>query len=455
MFQNLQDRFKKTFDKLTSRGVLTEAQVVKSLKEVRVALIEADVALPVVKQIIAKIRRRSLGKEVMRSVSPAQQMIKIVQDELTEIMGEESESLDLKAQPPVVIVLAGLQGAGKTTTCAKLAKWLMEREKKQVMMVSTDVYRPAAMDQLAVLAEEIDSKLYPATPKDKPLKIVKDALKEAKKQVVDVLLIDTAGRMHIDSEMMDEISDICKESAAHEILFVVDSMTGQDAANTAKAFNEKLKLTGVILTKTDGDARGGAALSVRHITGAPIKFMGAGEKIEALEAFHPDRVASRILGMGDVSSFVEEVTQKLDKQEADKLAKKLKRGRSFNMNDFLKQLEQMSKLGGVGKLMSKLPGTGGMADAIKNQDTDGKIKGIKSMIQSMTKKERLHPDIIKGSRRKRIALGSGNELVEVNRMLKQFTMMQKMMKKVGKKGAGGMMNQMKNMMPPGGGFPQE
>lgn len=455
MFQNLQDRFKKTFDKLTSRGVLTEPQVVKSLKEVRVALIEADVALPVVKQIIAKIRRRSLGKEVMRSVSPAQQMIKIVQDELTEIMGEESESLDLKAQPPVVIVLAGLQGAGKTTTCAKLAKWLMEREKKQVMMVSTDVYRPAAMDQLSVLAQEIDCKLYPATPKDKPLKIVKDALKEAKKQVADVLLIDTAGRMHIDSEMMDEVSDICKESEAHEILFVVDSMTGQDAANTAKAFNEKLKLTGVILTKTDGDARGGAALSVRHITGAPIKFMGAGEKVEALEAFHPDRVASRILGMGDVSSFVEEVSQKLDKQEADKLAKKLKKGRSFNMNDFLKQLEQMSKLGGVGKLMSKLPGTGGMADAIKNQDTDGKIKGIKSMIQSMTKKERLNPDIIKGSRRKRIALGSGNELVEVNRMLKQFTMMQKMMKKVGKKGAGGMMNQMKNMMPPGGGFPQE
>jgi len=455
MFQNLQDRFKKTFDKLTSRGVLTESQVVKSLKEVRVALIEADVALPVVKQIIAKIRRRSLGKEVMRSVSPAQQMIKIVQDELTEIMGEESESLDLKAQPPVVIVLAGLQGAGKTTTCAKLAKWLMEREKKQVMMVSTDVYRPAAMDQLSVLAQEIDCKLYPATPKDKPLKIVKDALKEAKKQVADVLLIDTAGRMHIDSEMMDEVSDICKESEAHEILFVVDSMTGQDAANTAKAFNEKLKLTGVILTKTDGDARGGAALSVRHITGAPIKFMGAGEKVEALEAFHPDRVASRILGMGDVSSFVEEVSQKLDKQEADKLAKKLKKGRSFNMNDFLKQLEQMSKLGGVGKLMSKLPGTGGMADAIKNQDTDGKIKGIKSMIQSMTKKERLNPDIIKGSRRKRIALGSGNELVEVNRMLKQFTMMQKMMKKVGKKGAGGMMNQMKNMMPPGGGFPQE
>jgi len=449
MFQNLQDRFKKTFDKLTSRGVLTEPQVLKSLKEVRVALLEADVALPVVKQIIAKIRRRALGKEVLKSVSPAQQMIKIVQDELTEIMGESSEELDLKAQPPVVIVLAGLQGAGKTTTCAKLAKWLMEREKKKVMMVSTDIYRPAAMDQLKVLSEEIGCNLYPATPKDKPLKIVKEAINDAKKQVLDVLLIDTAGRLHIDQEMMDEVSEICKESLAHEILFVVDSMTGQDAANTAKAFNEKLELTGVILTKTDGDARGGAALSVRHITGAPIKFMGAGEKIDELEAFHPDRVASRILGMGDVSSFVEEISQKIDKQESDKLAKKLRKGRSFNMNDYLKQLDQMSKLGNMGKLVSKMPGASGLADAVKNQDTDGKIKGIRSMIQSMTKKERVNPDIIKGSRRKRIALGSGNELVEVNRMLKQFGMMQKMMKKVGKKGMGGMMNQMKNMMPPG------
>lgn len=455
MFKNLQDRLKNTFDKITSKGVLTEANIVKSLKEVRVALIEADVALPVIKQFIAKARRRALGKEVAKSISPGQQMVKIVETELTEIMGEKCEQLDLKAQPPVVILLAGLQGSGKTTSCAKLAKWLMEREKKQVMMVSTDVYRPAAMDQLAVLAKEIDCKLYPATPKDEPINIVKAAVKEAKKEVVDVLLIDTAGRLHIDGEMMQEVSDLCDETKPHETLFVVDSMTGQDAANTAKAFNDKLKLTGVIITKTDGDARGGAALSVRHITGAPIKFMGAGEKIEDLEAFYPDRVASRILGMGDVSSFVEEVTQKLDKAESDKLAKKLKKGRSFNMNDFLRQLEQMSKLGGVGKLMSKLPGVGGLADAVKSQDTDGKIKRIRSMIHSMTKEEKLRPEIIKGSRRKRIAQGSGNDLIEVNRTLKQFSMMQKMMKKVGKKGAGGMMNQMKNMMPPGGGFPTE
>ena len=451
MFKNLQDRFTAAFDKLKSKGVLSEALILKSLKEVRVALIEADVALPVVKQFIAKVRRRALGKEVSKSISPAQQIMKIVQSELTDIMGEESQSLDLKAQPPVVVLLAGLQGSGKTTSCAKLAKYLMEKEKKQVMMVSTDVYRPAAMEQLEVLGQEIECQVFPTKPKDKPVKIVKDALKEAKSQVLDVLLIDTAGRLHVDQDMMDEVKSLCDQVDPHEILFVVDAMTGQDAANTAKVFHDKLSLTGVIVTKTDGDARGGAALSVRQVTGAPIKFLGAGERVADLEPFHPERVASRILGFGDVDTFVDEVSSKIDKAESAKLAKKLKKGRSFNMNDFLKQLEQMSKLGGVGKLMSKLPGVGDLAKAARPEDADDKVKRIRSMICSMTKLERINPDVIKGSRRKRIASGSGNDLVEVNRMLKQFSMMQKMMKKVGKKGAGGMMSQMQQMMPPGRG----
>jgi signal recognition particle subunit SRP54 len=451
MFSSLSDRLNSTLKKLRGQGRLSEKNIQKALKDVRNALLEADVALPVVKDFIAKVRRASLGSEVAKSLTPGQAFIKIVQRELTQIMGEKNASLNLGAQPPVVILMAGLQGSGKTTSTAKLARLLKTRDKKKVMVVSTDVYRPAAIKQLQTLAQELEVDWFPSDESQKPVKIAKDALEAAKKQLMDVLIVDTAGRLHIDEAMMAEVKQIHASVDPVETLFVVDSMTGQDAVNTARVFHDTLPLTGVILTKTDGDARGGAALSIRQVTGKPIKFMGTGEKTDALEAFHPDRVASRILGMGDVLSLIEEIEQSIDKEKSEQFAKKVKKGKGFDLQDFREQLTQMGKMGGLTGIMSKLPGMGDVPDQVKNQLNDKMTVRMAAMIDSMTVKERRNPDIIKGSRKRRIASGSGVEVQDVNKLLKQFTQMQKMMKKVGKGGMGKMMRQMQGMMPPGGG----
>ncbi|HAD32771.1 MAG TPA: signal recognition particle protein, partial [Methylophaga sp.] len=398
------------------------------------------------------VKERAMGQDVMRSLSPGQVFVKIVNDELVAVMGDEDNSLNLNSQPPVVILMAGLQGAGKTTSVAKLARFLKERQKKSVMVASADVYRPAAIEQLKTLASDVEAKFFPSDASQDPVAIAQAAVAQAKLEYVDVVIIDTAGRLHIDDDMMGEIKRIHAAINPTETLFTVDSMTGQDAANTAKAFNEALPLTGVILTKTDGDARGGAALSIRHITGKPIKFMGVGEKTTALEVFHPDRIVSRILGMGDVLSLVEEAQRKIDTDSAEKLANKLKKGKGFDLEDFRDQLQQMSKMGGIGTLMDKLPGMGQIPDAVKNQANDKELVRMEAMINSMTPKERRRPELIKGSRKKRIAAGSGTQIQDVNRLLKQFSQMQKMMKKMGQKG--GMAKMMRGLggkLPMGGG----
>jgi signal recognition particle subunit SRP54 len=452
MFDNLTQRLTQTMQKLRGKGRLTEDSIRETLREVRIALLEADVALPVVQSFIGQVKERALGQEVISSLQPGQALVKIVHDELVSVMGEENEALDLKASPPVVVLLAGLQGSGKTTTTAKLAKLLKEESKKKVMVVSCDVYRPAAIDQLETLAEQVDVLFHPSSVSDKPVAIVKQALDEASKQFVDVLLVDTAGRLHIDTDMMDEIRQIHAAVNPHETLFVVDSMTGQDAANTAQAFNEALPLTGVVLTKTDGDARGGAALSVRQITGKPIKFVGTGEKTDALQPFHPERVASRILGMGDVLSLVEDVQKHVDQEKAEKLARKIKKGKGFDLDDFRSQLEQMQNMGGLGNLVDKMPGMSDIPDQVKNRVNDKQTISMIAIINSMTAQERRFPDVIRGSRKKRIAMGSGTKIQDINRMLKQFSQMQRMMKKFGKGGMKGMMRKMaslKGQMPPG------
>ena len=452
MFDNLTDRLTKTLQNITGKGRISEDNIKDTLREVRMALLEADVALPVVKEFMADVKEKAMGQGVIQSVSPGQAFVKIVNDELVHVMGEANEKLNLSTQPPAVILMAGLQGAGKTTSVAKLAKYLKETEKKSVMVVSADIYRPAAIDQLETLSREVDAVFFPSHISEKPVKIVKGAIKEAKKQFIDVLLVDTAGRLHIDEQMMEEIKDLHSAVDPIETLFVVDSMTGQDAANTAKVFNEALPLTGVILTKTDGDARGGAALSVRNITGKPIKFMGIGEKVDALQPFYPDRIASRILGMGDVLSLVEEAEQKLDKKETAKLAKKFKKGKSFNLEDFLTQIQQMNNMGGIAGLMDKLPGVGQMPDEVKDKINNKEIDRLQAIIFSMTKEERRKPEIIKGSRKRRIAAGCGQQVQDVNRLLKQFTQMQKMMKKMRSKGGmAAMMKQMKGAMGGGAG----
>ena len=447
MFDNLTDRLGKTLQNISGKGRISEDNIKDTLREVRMALLEADVALSVVKDFMSAVKEKAIGQEVIKDVAPGQAFVKIVNDELTHVMGESNEKLNLSTQPPAVILMAGLQGAGKTTSVAKLAKYLKEVEKKSVMVVSADVYRPAAIEQLKTLAAEIDVAFFPSHFSEKPVKIAKNAIKEAKKQFSDVLLVDTAGRLHIDDEMMKEIKDLHSAVDPIETLFVVDSMTGQDAANTAKVFNEALPLTGVILTKTDGDARGGAALSVRQITGKPIKFMGVGEKVDALQPFHPERIASRILGMGDVLSLVEEAEQKLDKKASEKLAKKLKKGKSFNLEDFLVQIQQMNNMGGISGMMDKLPGMGQIPDSVKDNINNKEIDRLQAIIYSMTKEERRKPDIIKGSRKRRIAAGCGQQVQDVNRLLKQFTQMQKMMKKMRTKGGmAAMMKQMKGAM---------
>jgi len=452
MFDNLTQRLTQTMQKLRGKGRLTEDSIRETLREVRVALLEADVALPVVQSFISQVRQRAVGQEVIGSLQPGQALVKIVHDELVRVMGEENEALDLKASPPVVVLLAGLQGSGKTTTSAKLAKHLKEQLKKKVMVVSCDVYRPAAIDQLQTLAEQVGVLFHPSSVTDNPVAIAKRAVEEARRQFADVLLVDTAGRLHIDADMMEEIRQLHAAVKPHETLFVVDSMTGQDAANTAKAFNDALALTGVVLTKTDGDARGGAALSVRQITGKPIKFVGTGEKTEALQPFHPERIASRILGMGDVLSLVEDVQRHVDQEKAEKLANKIKKGKGFDLEDFRSQLEQMQNMGGLGSLVEKMPGMSELPDQVRNRVNDRQTVSMIAIINSMTPQERRFPDVIRGSRKKRIAAGSGTQIQDVNRMLKQFSQMQRMMKKFGKGGMKGMMRKLaslKGQMPPG------
>ncbi|EMI5490912.1 signal recognition particle protein [Providencia stuartii] len=449
MFDNLTDRLSRTLRNISGRGRLTDDNIKDTLREVRMALLEADVALPVVREFIQKVKDSAVGQDVNKSLTPGQEFIKIVQNELTNAMGEENHQLNLSAQPPAVVLMAGLQGAGKTTSVAKLGKHLKEKQKKKVLVVSADVYRPAAIKQLETLAQSVGIDFFPSDAQEKPAAIVQKALKHAQLQFYDVLLVDTAGRLHVDEAMMDEIKEVHRIINPVETLFVVDAMTGQDAANTAKAFNEALPLTGVVLTKVDGDARGGAALSIRAITGKPIKFLGVGEKTDALEPFHPERVASRILGMGDVLSLIEEIEHKVDRDEAEKLAKKLKTGDSFDLNDFLNQLKQMRNMGGMASMMSKIPGMSQVPDAVKSQMDDKITIRMEAIINSMTRKEREKPEIIKGSRKRRIAAGSGTNVQEVNRLLKQFDDMQRMMKKMKKGGLAKMMRGMKGMMPPG------
>ena len=456
MFENLSDRLALTVKKLKGQARLTEDNIKESMREVRMALLEADVALPVVKKFVDSVKVRAIGQEVQGSLSPGQALVKVVNDELVEIMGQANESLDLKSQPPAVVLMAGLQGAGKTTTAGKLAKLLKERENKKVAMVSCDVYRPAAIKQLETLAAQVDATFFPSEIGQSPIEIARNALELAKKQHMDVLLVDTAGRLHIDSDMMDEIKAIHAAVKPVETLFVVDAMTGQDAANTAKAFGDALPLTGVVLTKADGDARGGAALSVREITGKPIKFIGMGEKIDQLEPFHPERMASRILGMGDVLSLVEEAQRKVDHKDAQMLAKKLNKGKGFDLEDLRAQMLQMQKMGGMGGLMDKLPGMGKMSQAVQSGAGDKEVGRMVAIINSMTPQERRFPELIKGSRKKRIAFGSGLQIQDVNRLLKQHKQMSKMMKKFKGGGLKKMMRGLKGQMPPGmggGGFP--
>ena len=445
MFENLTQGLTATLQRLAGKGRMTEDMVRESLREIRVALLEADVALPVVQEFVASVSRKAVGAEILQSLTPGQAMVKLVHDELVHTLGDSGAGLDLRARPPVVILMAGLQGSGKTSTTAKLARLLQAEEKKRVMVTSCDVYRPAAIEQLQTLANQIGAIFHPSSGADKPAEIAVNALTAARQQSCDVLIIDTAGRLHVDDEMMREIRAVHAAVLPHETLFVVDSMTGQDAANTAVAFNASLPLTGVVLTKTDGDARGGAALSMRLLTGKPIKFLAAGEKVDALQAFHPERVASRILGMGDVLSLVEEVQRKVDQEAAEKLVRKIRKGNSFDLEDFRGQLEQMLNLGGIGSLMEKMPGMSMLPENLKSKIDDRQTRRLIAMINSMTRQERRFPDIIRGSRKRRIASGSGTDIQSVNRLLKQHAQMQKMMKKFGKGGMGGMMKSLNQL----------
>ena len=451
MFDNLTDRLSGTFRKLTGKANLTEANIQDALREVRRALLEADVALSVVKDFIDRVSQRAVGQEVSKSLTPGQAFIKIVQAELESIMGSANAELDLKATPPAIVLMAGLQGAGKTTTAAKLARWLKNDVKKSVMVVSADVYRPAAIQQLQTLAAEVGVEFFASDSSQSPSAIAAAALAEAKRKFIDVLIVDTAGRLAIDEQMMGEIQQLHSQLNPVETLFVVDAMTGQDAANTAKAFNDALPLTGVVLTKADGDARGGAALSVRHITGKPIKFIGMGEKMDALEPFFPDRIASRILGMGDMLSLIEEAEKKVDKVKAEKLARKIKKGKGFDLEDFKDQLGQMASMGGVASIMDKMPGMGALPPGAAKMVDDSKFRQMEAIINSMTPRERSNPDVLNGSRKRRITVGSGTQIQDLNRLLKQHKQMQKMMKKMKGGNMANMMRGLGGMQGPGGG----
>ncbi|RLA40178.1 MAG: signal recognition particle protein [Gammaproteobacteria bacterium] len=457
LFENLSDRLSHSLKAISGKSTLSEENIKDTLREVRMALLEADVALPVVKTFIDQVRDRAVGQEVNLSLNPGQQFLKIVQDQLELVMGSSNESLDLAAAPPAVILMAGLQGAGKTTSVAKLARYLSEREKKKVMVVSADVYRPAAIKQLEVLAAEVGAEFFPSTAEQSPVEIAEAALAAARKSFADVLIVDTAGRLHIDEALMTEIKDLHTAVKPVETLFVIDAMIGQDAVNTASAFNEALPLTGVILTKVDGDARGGAALSVRQVTGKPIKFLGVGERTDALEPFHPERVASRILGMGDMLSLIEEVERKVDKKKADKLIKKVQKGKRFDLNDLRDQLQQMQNMGGMGDLLEKIPGMGNMAQMAEQANLTSQFGRMSVIIDSMTLVERSNPDILNGSRKRRITQGSGTSIQDLNRLLKQYKQMSKMMKKMKGKGMNKMMRGMESMMAQsgaqGGGMP--
>ena len=451
MFQSLTDRLSHSLRSVTGKARLTEDNIQDTLREVRMALLEADVALPVVKDFVEAVKQRALGQEVLKSLSPGQAFLKIVQTELESVMGSANEGLNLSTQPPAIILMAGLQGAGKTTSVAKLAKLLKERDKKSVTVVSADVYRPAAIKQLETLAAEVGADFFPSDISQKPIDIARAAIEHARIQFSDVLIIDTAGRLAIDEDMMAEIAELHREVKPIETLFVVDAMTGQDAANTARTFGEVLPLTGVILTKVDADTRGGAALSVRSVTGKPIKFLGVGEKTAALDPFHPDRIASRILGMGDVLSLIEEAEQKVDKQKAERLARKVRKGKKFDLEDFRDQLQQMNNMGGITGMLDKLPGMGNMAQ-MAQQNLDMKMFArMEAMINSMTPRERRNPELIVGSRKRRITRGSGTQVQDLNRLLKQHKQMQKMMKKMKGGGMEKMMRGLGGMMPPGGG----
>ena len=447
MFDNLTGRLARVVKTLRGEARLTETNIQDALREVRMALLEADVALPVVKSFIDRVREKAVGEEVVGSLTPGQALVGVVHRELVALMGEHSESLNLAVQPPAVILMAGLQGAGKTTTAGKLARWLRTGMRKKVLLASCDVYRPAAIEQLRLLAGQVEADFHPANAGEKPVDIARRALDYARTHYHDVLIVDTAGRLAIDAAMMDEIRELHAAVNPVETLFVVDAMQGQDAVNVARAFSEALPLTGVILTKLDGDARGGAALSVRHVTGKPVKFAGTGEKLDGLEAFHPDRMASRILGMGDVLSLIEDVQKTVSLEEAEKLARKVKTGKGFDLEDFKQQVAQMRKIGGMSALMDKLPAQLAQAAQGAPQMEDKAIRRLEGIINSMTPQERSRPELIKASRKRRIAAGAGVSVQEVNRLLNQFEQTQKMMKMVAKGGMAKMMRSMKGMFP--------
>ena len=449
MFDSLTSRLSRTVDALRGRGRITEDNVAEVLREVRVALLEADVALPVIKQFIDQVKLQALGTEVTASLTPGQVFVSIIHKELVALMGGARAGFSLRAQPPIVVLLAGLQGAGKTTTAAKLARWLIETQRKRVLLVSTDVRRPAAMLQLERLAQQVGADYFQAPATRPPRDIAVDALEHARKAVFDVLIVDTAGRLHVDEAMMEEVREIDAAVSPVERLFVVDAMAGQDAMNAAKAFSAALQLTGVILTKADGDARGGAALSVRQITGQPIVFLGTGEKSDALTPFDPERMASRILGMGDVVALVEQVQRNVDAGEAERLARKVASGKGFDMTDLKGQLEQLQKMGGMGALLDKLPGAAAQKSAVSADAGDQQVRRQIAIINSMTPRERRQPAVIDGSRRRRIAKGSGVQVQDVNRLLKQFMDMQRMMKSMKGGKLRRMLGALKGGMPPG------